>query len=187
FTAKTLQRQSKRCQKEEEAEKRKVKKAIQQGNVDGARIYAANAIRKKNESLNLLKLASRVDAVSSRVQTAVTMRQVSTSMAGVVKGMDKALETMNLEKISMVMDKFEEQFEDIDVQTQYMEASMVGSTAQTTPQGEVDMLLQQVADEAGLELKHELGEAVVPATRLEEEEKERADELTERLARLRQV
>ncbi|KAI8051450.1 vacuolar assembly protein DID2 [Syncephalis plumigaleata] len=175
FTTKTLQRQSKRCQKEEEAEKRKVKKAIQQGNMDGA-------------PLNLLKLSSRVDAVTSRVQTAVTMRQVSTSMAGVVKGMDKALETMNLEKISMIMDKFEDQFEDIDVQTQYMEGAMVGSTAQTTPQGEVDTLLQQVADEAGLELKHELGEAVIPATHLEEEkEKERADELTERLARLRQV
>jgi len=50
--------------------------ALQQGNTDGARIYAANAIRKKNESLNLLRLASRIDAVASRVETAVTMRQV---------------------------------------------------------------------------------------------------------------
>jgi len=47
-----------------------------QGNNDGARIYASNAIRKKNESLNLLRLASRIDAVSSRVETAVTMKQV---------------------------------------------------------------------------------------------------------------
>ena len=51
-------------------------KAIQQGNIEGARIYAANAIRKKNESLNLLRLSSRIDAVSSRVQTAVTMQKV---------------------------------------------------------------------------------------------------------------
>jgi charged multivesicular body protein 1 len=47
-----------------------------QGNNDGARIYASNAIRKKNESLNLLRLASRIDAVASRVETAVTMKQV---------------------------------------------------------------------------------------------------------------
>ena len=73
--------------------------ALQQGNNDGARIYAANAIRKKNESLNLLRLASRVDAVSSRVETAVTMRQVSGNMASVVKGMDKAMESMNLERV----------------------------------------------------------------------------------------
>jgi charged multivesicular body protein 1 len=50
--------------------------ALQQGNTDGARIYASNAIRKKNESLNLLRLASRIDAVASRVETAVTMRAV---------------------------------------------------------------------------------------------------------------
>lgn len=51
--------------------------AIQQGNNEGAKIYAQNAIRKKNEALNLLKLGSRIDAVASRVQTAVTMRKVS--------------------------------------------------------------------------------------------------------------
>lgn len=45
--------------------------------MEGARIYASNAIRKKNESLNLLKLSSRIDAVASRVQTAITMRKVT--------------------------------------------------------------------------------------------------------------
>lgn len=73
--------------------------ALQQGNTDGARIYAANAIRKKNESLNLLRLSSRVDAVASRVETAVTMRQMTGNMASVVKGMDKAMDNMNLERV----------------------------------------------------------------------------------------
>lgn len=77
FTAKQLNKQSKRCQKDETTEKNKLKKAIQDGNMEGARIYASNAIRKKNESLNLLKLSSRIDAVASRVQTAITMRKVS--------------------------------------------------------------------------------------------------------------
>lgn len=44
----------------------KIKKALQQGNVEGARIYAENAIRKKNESLSYLRMASKVDAVQSR-------------------------------------------------------------------------------------------------------------------------
>jgi charged multivesicular body protein 1 len=73
--------------------------AIQQNHTDIARIYAQNAIRKQNERLNLLRLASRIDAVSSRVQTAVTMRQVSGSMANVVKGMDHAMQSMDLEKV----------------------------------------------------------------------------------------
>ncbi|KAJ1963567.1 Charged multivesicular body protein 1b-2 [Dipsacomyces acuminosporus] len=179
FTAKSLARQAKRCEKEEQKERLKLKKAIQQGNTEGARIYASNAIRKKNESLNLIKLSSRIDAVASRVQTAVTMRQVTGSMANVVRGMDRAMESMNLEKISMVMDKFESQFEDLDVQTGYMEGAMGGATTLTTPQDEVDSLMQQVADEAGLELKQELGNMEAPQGLPED------SELTERLARLR--
>ena len=76
------------------------RQALQQGNTEGARIYASNAIRKKNESLNLLRLSSRIDAVASRVETAVTMRQVTGSMTAVVKNMDRAMADMNLEKVS---------------------------------------------------------------------------------------
>lgn len=36
-------------------------------------------------------------------------------MKGVVKGMDKSLASMNIEQLSKVMDKFESQFEDLDV------------------------------------------------------------------------
>ena len=53
-----------------------MKKALEQGNVEGARIYAENAVRKKNESLNYLRMSGKVDAVASRVQSAVTMKGV---------------------------------------------------------------------------------------------------------------
>ncbi|CAG8654801.1 4604_t:CDS:2, partial [Acaulospora colombiana] len=183
LTAKQLSRQAKKASKDEVSEKAKLKKAIQQGNIEGARIYAANAIRKKNESLNLLRLSSRIDAVSSRVQTAVTMQKVTGSMASVVKGMDKAMESMNLEKISMVMDKFEAQFEDLDVQTQYMEGAMGNTTTMSTPQEEVDLLMQQVADEHGLELNQELDSAT-PSNALATADKvnDEDEQLSERLS-----
>jgi hypothetical protein len=101
FTAKQLNRQSAKAGKDETTEKAKLKKAIQQGHGDIAKIYAQNAIRKQNEKLNLLRLASRIDAVASKVQTAVTMRQVTGSMANVVKGMDGAMKAMDLEKVSV--------------------------------------------------------------------------------------
>lgn len=190
FTAKQLNKQSKRCQKDETLEKNKLKKAIQDGNMEGARIYASNAIRKKNEALNLLKLSSRIDAVASRVQTAITMRKVSNSMAMVVKGMGRAMETMNLEQISMVMDKFESQFEDLDVQTGYMEGAMSGTTTMNTPQDEVDSLMHQVADEHGLELNDTLNELepskVLNEPKQKEKEKDEDRLLTERLKALRQ-
>jgi len=47
----------------------------------------------------------------------------------------------------MVMDKFEKQFEDLDVQTQTMENAMSSSTVMTTPAEQVDSLIMQVAEE----------------------------------------
>lgn len=44
--------------------------------MEGARIHAENAIRQKNQGLNYLRMSARVDAVASRVQTALTTRRV---------------------------------------------------------------------------------------------------------------
>jgi len=185
FAVKELERSAKRCDKEEKTEKLKCKKAIQKGNMEVARIHAENAIRQKNQSLNYLRMSARVDAVASRVQTAVTTGKVTKSMAAVVRSMEATMKSMNLEKISGLMDKFEKQFEDLDVQAGYMENAMSSTTTTTVPQGDVDHLLHSVADEAGLELTMELpnGETEsIASTQVSQEQ----DELTARLARLRQ-
>jgi charged multivesicular body protein 1 len=49
--------------------------------MDGAKIYAQNAIRKKNESLNYLRLGSRLDAVVSRLDQQAKM-QVGSLLLG---------------------------------------------------------------------------------------------------------
>ncbi|RKO87581.1 hypothetical protein BDK51DRAFT_18559 [Blyttiomyces helicus] len=185
ITAKSLARLAKKSEKDEGLEKAKLKK-VNAYPPPPPPPHASNAIRKKSEALNFLRLSSRIDAVASRVQTAVTMRKVTSSMAGVVKGMDKAMKAMNLEQISMVMDKFEQQFEDMDVQTQYMETSMGQTTAMSTPSDQVEDLMQQVADENGLELQMEMPGAAshtlsVGTATVDKEQ----DELSQRLAALR--
>merc|ERR1712226_680973 len=122
------------------------------------------------------------------VQTAVTTKRMTQSMQGVVKAMDSAMKSMNLEKISGLMDKFEKEFEDLDVQTSVMEGAMSQTTATNVPQDAVESLMKQQADEAGLELNMDLPSAVnntigqsTQATTSEQ------DELSQGLARLRQV
>ncbi|CAD6227159.1 GSCOCG00011928001-RA-CDS [Cotesia congregata] len=146
FAVKELERNSKKCEKEEKVEKSKVKKAIQKGNMEGARIHAENAIRQKNQALNYLRM----------------------------------------KKISGLMDKFESQFEDLDVQSSYMENAMSQTTTTNVPQNDVDSLLQQVADEAGLELNLELPSGQVGSIGTSTAVSQEQDELTQRLARLRE-
>ena len=88
FTAKQIHRMSKKSDKQHEQEKLKVKKAIEKGDAESARIHAENAIRIKNTGNNYLRMASRLEAVASRLESAVKMQQVSKQMGSVVKGMD---------------------------------------------------------------------------------------------------
>lgn len=46
-------------------------------NIDGARIYAENAIRKQKEANNFLKLAARIDSVASKMEQAEMMKSVT--------------------------------------------------------------------------------------------------------------
>merc|ERR1719461_2169813 len=72
--------------------------------MEGAKIYAQNSIRAKNQSLNYLKLAARMDAVAARVQTAIDMKLLAKDMASVTHSMDSIMKTMNIEDISKNMD-----------------------------------------------------------------------------------
>ncbi|PRP81494.1 snf7-family protein [Planoprotostelium fungivorum] len=184
FTAKSFGRLSTKCEKNEKLQKLKLKQAIEKGNIEGARIYAENAIREKNQALNYLRLSSRLDAVSSRLEVAVRMKAVTKSMQGIVKGLDSAMKSMDMNKITAVMDQFEKQFEDLDVQSDYIEQSMNASTSVSTPVDQVDLLISQVAEEHGLAVSEQLhsGPILKPTT---EQSVAEQDELGERLAKLK--
>jgi len=204
---------------------RMTSQAIEKGNMEGARIYAQNAIRQKNQcarptffrdrcirsigaggthttrpptvdpmcaAMNYLRLSSRVDAVASRVESAVKMQMVTKQMAGVVKGMDASLQSMDVEKIAKVMDGFERSFEDVDVRSEYIEQAINSSTSAAMPEEEVESLLQQVADEHGLEFQSRMNQATpsteVPAAqeRVASLPEAEEDKLAERLRKLRE-
>jgi charged multivesicular body protein 1 len=84
------------------------------------------------------------------------------------------------------MDRFEQQFESLDVQTNVMGDAMQSTTTMTTPQNEVDSLMQQVADEAGIELNSNLPQAQTSTIGVATASQDQ-DELSQRLAKLRQT
>ena len=104
-----------------------------------------------------------------------------------------ALQQMNVEQITATMDKFEEQFGELDVRTGYMNSAMAGATATLTPEDDVDTLMQAVADEHGLQLAREIDTAgAVPSAAPAVQQQQPADaeaaaeqQMEERLAKLR--
>ncbi|KAG5467026.1 hypothetical protein LSCM1_01205 [Leishmania martiniquensis] len=190
FTAKQFAKNSARCEKEQKQEMHKCKQAMEKNNMEGARIYAQNSIRKKNEALNHLRLATRMDAVVSRLDTAIKMKMITKNMGQMVKGVDKVLLSMDPAKISKLMDTFEQQFETVDVTSAYMEGAIGQTTAATTPEDEVNNLMSQVADEHGLDIREQLnGELQIKNTNLAsqhtEEKQADEDDLEAKFAQLR--
>lgn len=189
FTSKQLNRQAAKADKDARTEQAKLKKALTQTPPQPqiARLYATNSVRNQQQRIQLLTLAARIDAVAARVQTAITMRTVTGSMAQTVRGMDVALKSMDLEKIGTVMEKFESQFEDLDVVSGYYEGVAGGVESQQVGvegHSEVDALMGRVADEAGVELNNELDAGKAPVEALPTEQ-EREAGLGDRLRALR--
>jgi charged multivesicular body protein 1 len=172
MSSKQLEREAKRAEKEEKAMKEKVKKAIKEQRIEFAQIHAESAIRKKNEGLNYLRLASRVDAVASKVKSAQGMKNVTKTMGQTTKQLDAAMKSMNLEKITATMDKFEKSFENLDLTTSVMEGSMGDAMATSAPSSQVDALIQQVADENSLQIANDMAAAPVANTSLTQEQQE---------------
>jgi len=117
LTSKQLLRSSEKCEKNAAQQKSKLKQAIEKGNKEGARIYAQNAIREQNQAMKMLAMSSRIDAVASRLEGAIRMQTITKAMGMTVKGMTNAMKTMDVEKISKVMNEFEKSFEDLDVRS----------------------------------------------------------------------
>ncbi|XP_078400679.1 charged multivesicular body protein 1a [Cetorhinus maximus] len=116
------------------------------------------------------------------------MKGVTKNMARVTQGLDKALKSMDLQKISAVMDKFEQQVQNLDVHTSVMEDSMSSAMTLTTPQEQVDSLIMQIAEENGLEVMDQLNQLPDGAASLGESsvrEQDKEDQLSKRLAALR--
>ncbi|KAG5590937.1 hypothetical protein H5410_041451 [Solanum commersonii] len=80
FTSKSLKRQAQKCEKDDKFQNLKMKKAIEKGNMDNARIYAENVIRKRNEQMNYLRLSFRFDIIVARLDTQAKMTTINKSI-----------------------------------------------------------------------------------------------------------
>ncbi|ETO31057.1 hypothetical protein RFI_06066 [Reticulomyxa filosa] len=106
------------------------------------------------------------------------------------------------QKISAVMDKFEQQFENLDLNSKYMENAIDSTTAQTMPEAQVDSLMAQfdenkneniieygpnchIADEHGLEFESEINKVGVGKAKVKESAP--ADEEKDLEARLKKL
>merc|ERR1712070_972406 len=138
--SKQMQRMASKAEKNVGKEKAKVAKAVKEGNSEGARLYAENAISQKTSQMNYLRMASKVDATAGKLEQAVAMNQVSQQMLKITQKLQPSMNSMDSTKVGMDMEKFGEVFEELDVRVEMTSSALGGATVNMTPQEQVDSL-----------------------------------------------
>ena len=114
------------------------------------------------------------------------LQTINKSMAGIVKSLDRSLQANNLEQVASTMDQFEKQFENLDIQSEFVNDAMNNQAAMSTPEDEVNTLLMQVADENSLELNLNMPNAnAAPPVHAPAAAQPATDDISARLAQLR--
>merc|ERR1712159_440491 len=157
--AKMLNRSAIKADKESAREKLKVKTAMEKGNQEGARLYAENAIRQKNQAMAHRRLSSRLDAVASKLETCQNSMQVAENLGTLTKRLGPSLNAMNITQISSTMDDFEKVLEDQDVMTDTITSAIDTATSTMTLADDVDNMMEEVAAEHGLTMQEQFTNA----------------------------
>ncbi|CDJ62393.1 Charged multivesicular body protein 1a, related [Eimeria necatrix] len=154
--ARELKRQSDRCYRESLQEREKIRRALLRQNQEGARIFAQNYVRKKQEGLNSLHMSSKLEAVASRLDGAHRSHQASrltTRIHSVASGLSGALRKLDSSSSLREIELFSKLFDDLDVRSDSVSSLLDASTSSAVPAQQVDKVLTEVASTFGISLE----------------------------------
>lgn len=97
--ASNYRRESEKAAKNEKAYIKKVKDAIEKNDPEGAKIFAQDAIRNKNDITRFKVLSSKLTAVSSRLEQAYKTQQLTGNMQKMCGILQSSLSTQDLVKV----------------------------------------------------------------------------------------
>ncbi|XP_064627906.1 charged multivesicular body protein 2a-like [Lineus longissimus] len=133
-----------------------IKKLAKQGQMDAVKIMAKDLVRTRRYVKKFILMRANIQAVSLKIQTLKSQN----SMAQAMKGVTKAMQTMNkqlkLPEIQKIMMEFEKQSEMMDMKEEMMNDAIDDVMGDEDDEEESDAIVGQVLDELGLQLGDEL-------------------------------
>ena len=152
FTKKTISRDVKKCESRSLFETNRVKDDIKNNDNIAARIHSENAIRQKNQRYSLMKLSSKLDALTCKLELAIQNGKLTDNIVNIAYGLEKIQDNFSYKNIVGTLSKFDSSFESLDMTTDIMESTIDDSTSGQIPEEEVTELLKYIADENQLKL-----------------------------------
>ena len=153
--AKQMQKESKKSEAQSKALIGKVKKCIEKGDYEQAKLAAADDIRQKNMVKRYRVLSSKVDTVAQRLKTAYQNQKLSEQMQNLTQQLLGAGNMMDIVKMTETMSNFEKLFDNLDINSNMMDQVFDNVNAGTVNENEVNQLIGQIAQQNGMKLSDE--------------------------------
>ena len=153
--AKQMEKESKKSESQSKALIGKVKKCIEKGDYEQAKVAAADAIRQKNMVKRYRVLSSKVDTVAQRLKTAYQNQKLSEQMQNLTQQLLGAGNMMDIVKMTETMSNFEKLFDNLDINSNMMDQVFDNVNAGTVNENEVNQLIGQIAQQNGMKLSDE--------------------------------
>ncbi|OQE45999.1 hypothetical protein PENCOP_c001G07499 [Penicillium coprophilum] len=160
-----LKKEAVRAEATFKSEKAKADKAMKNHEFQIARIHAASAVREKRRQVTLKSEAARADVIINELKAAQSTRDTSRTLAMASRGLDAASRSVNLEHLVSHANNFLARSEDFKIASSAIEDVAQGISMQeygAEGEADVDRLMEQLADDAGVDMRMNLEADAAP-------------------------
>ena len=140
-----------------------------------ARIHAASAVREKRRQVALKSEAARADVIINELKAAQSTRDTSRTLALASRGLDVASKNVNLEGLVTHANNFLARSEDFKIASNAIEDVAQGVSMQDSGaegEADVDRLMEQLADDAGVDMRMALEADAAPKEEVKEQQQQ---------------
>ncbi|GKT32965.1 Snf7 family like protein [Aduncisulcus paluster] len=172
MNSKQLQREASKAKQDEAKYKTKVLACIKEGDRATAEIHAQSCIRCKQQALKMTRLGARMEAVAMQLKSAAVMQGTAQMMGQTAGMLSSAMASMDMEQLGRIMDKCEEQFEELEIKSRVMDDALGKQAITGASSQSVGQMMTEIAEEAKIDLATALpGVGVGDASTISEEKK----------------
>jgi len=133
-----------------------IKKMAKQGQMDAVKIMAKDLVRTRRYVKKFMLMRANIQAVSLKIQTLKSQNSMAQAMKGVTKAMMSMNKQMKLPEIQKIMQEFEKQSEIMDMKEEMMSDVIDDALGDDDDEEESDAIVTQVLDELGLQLTDQI-------------------------------
>jgi len=157
-----LDRERQKMEQQEKKTIADIKTMAKKGQMDAVRVMAKDLVRTRRYVKKFISLKANIQAVSLKIQTLKANNTMAEAMKGVTRAMATMNKQMKLPQIQKIMMEFEKQSEMMDMKEEMMGDAIDDALGDEDDEEESDAVVSQVLDELGLQMADDM--SALPST-----------------------